>query len=255
MTDSRIAFLGARQDAAQSALRHLIHQYGNYPPEAADVIVVLGGDGFMLHSLHRCLDMGKPIYGMNRGTVGFLMNDFHLDGLRDRLSRAQPHYIHPLVMDVVTLDGATETAIAINEVSVLRLTHLAAKIRIKVDGVERLDELVCDGALLSTPAGSTAYNNAAGGPILPLGAEVLALTPISAFRPRRWRGALLPRSAVVTFDILHADERRVGAMADSRQVLDVRRVTVREDRSHVLSVLFDPEQNLDERVLKEQFVP
>lgn len=250
-----IAFVAARQETAQEAYRHLIHKFGNTRPEDADVVVVLGGDGYMLHTLHAYLDLDKPFYGMNRGTVGFLMNDFSMDDLVARVQRSQLHEIHPLVMEATTAKGETQEAIAINEVSVLRLTNLAAKLRIKIDGVVRLEELICDGAMVATPAGSTAYNNAAGGPILPLGAEALALTPISAFRPRRWRGALLPRSAVVTFEVLNAEDRRVGAMADSRQVRDVKRVTIREDRSHKLKVLFDPEHNLEERILKEQFLP
>lgn len=230
------------------------HRYGHVAPENADVIVALGGDGFMLESLHRFMALGKPIYGMHRGTVGFLMNAFREDDLTARLHRAQPVTLHPLRMIAETVAGREAEALAINEVSLLRETRQAAKLRITIDGRERLSELVCDGVLVCTAAGSTAYNLSAHGPILPMGANVMALTPISAFRPRRWRGAILPHRATVRIDILDSHKRPVSAVADYTEVRDVRRVEVREDRSVVLSILFDPEHNLEERILSEQFM-
>lgn len=227
--------------------------YQGVPPEEADIVVALGGDGFMLQTLRRFLDKGPAIYGMNRGTIGFLMNSFDGDDLMARLARAEPLSLHPLCMEVETMDGETTSAIAINEVSLFRETRQAAKIRISIDETVRIDKLVCDGILVATPAGSTAYNLSAHGPIIPVGAGVLAMTPISAFRPRRWRGALLPHQARVTFDILEPKKRPVSAVADNTEVRDVRRVTVYEDRSLSAIILFDPEHNLEERILKEQF--
>jgi len=222
-------------------------------PSTADVIVALGGDGFMLHTLRQFVGVGKPIYGMNRGTVGFLMNEFVTDELTDRIASADQLTLHPLRMRATCQDGSVEEALAINEVSLFRETRQAATIDIRIDGVARLNGLVCDGVLLATPAGSTAYNLSAHGPIVPLGAEVLALTPISAFRPRRWRGALLPRSARVEFDVRDASKRPVSAVADSTEVRDVRHVEIVEDRNATATILFDPEHNLEERILKEQF--
>ena len=252
----RIAFVAADIQAAERARRALIRRYGQAPASKADVIVALGGDGFMLQTLHRYgLGHGIPIFGMNRGSIGFLLNEYREAGLEERLAKASRVKIHPLRMAVTTVRGAKKTALAINEVSLLRQQRQAAKIRILVDGVERLPELICDGVLLSTPAGSTAYNLSAHGPILPLGANLLALTPISAFRPHHWRGALLPYTATVTFEMLERDKRPVSATADNTEVRDVTKVAVREDRSIALTFLFDPEHNLEERVLKEQFAP
>ena len=251
----KLAFVAADNDEAQQALGRLHRLYAQVAPEAADVIVALGGDGFMLETLHRYLPRAMPIFGMNRGSVGFLMNSYDEHDLPGRVARAELGVLHPLKMVAETIDGREEIALAINEVSLLRETRQAAKLRIVVDGIERLDELVCDGALVSTPAGSTAYNLSAHGPIIPLGAEILALTPISAFRPRRWRGALLPCASVVGFDVKEADKRPVSAVADFTEIRDVRRVTVSEDRSIALSLLFDADQNLRERIIKEQFTP
>ncbi|MDB5375512.1 MAG: kinase, partial [Belnapia sp.] len=213
----------------------------------------LGGDGCMLETQHRLLGRNIPIYGMNCGSVGFLMNDYREDGLLERLAEAQAAMLHPLRMRAVSADGAVQEALAINEVSLLRETRQAAKIRILIDGKERLSELICDGVLVATPAGSTAYNLSAHGPIVPLGANLLPLTPISAFRPRRWRGALLPGDAQVVFEILEAAKRPVAAVADYTEVRDVRRVEVREDRSICLTLLFDPDHGLSERIIAEQF--
>jgi len=255
MKFQNVAFVAADNEAAQRAHRHLTHRYGATPTSQADVIVALGGDGFMLETLHRYLDRHVPIYGMNRGTVGFLMNVYAEDALQERLERAEMVRLHPLAMKAVTIDGKTHEALAINEVSLLRETRQAAKIRIRVDGKVRLEELICDGVLVATPAGSTAYNLSAHGPIVPMGAGVLALTPISAFRPRRWRGALLSHKAVVSFEILEGDKRPAAAVADYTEVRDVVRVEVREDRDIGLDLLFDPEHNLEERILAEQFLP
>jgi NAD+ kinase len=216
--------------------------------------VPLGGDGFMLESLHRFVGSGKPIFGMHRGSVGFLMNSYRPDGLYERLAAAQPVELHPLEMTAHRAGGSTHQAIAFNEVSLLRETRQAAKLRVSVDNIVRLDELMADGVLLSTPVGSTAYNLSAHGPIIPLGAGVLALTPISAFRPRRWRGALLPHGARVKIDALESDKRPVSAVADFTEVRDVVAVEIHENRDIAMTVLFDHEANLEERVLKEQFL-
>jgi NAD+ kinase len=250
-----IAFVAADNEAAQRAQRHLTHRYGSAPPNEAEVVVALGGDGFMLETLHKFLDRHVPIYGMNRGTVGFLMNAYSEDTLVERLERAEPVNLHPLAMKAVSDSGETFEALAINEVSLLRETRQAAKIRIRVDGRVRLEELICDGILVATPAGSTAYNLSAHGPIIPMGGGVLALTPISAFRPRRWRGALLSHRATVSFEILEGDKRPVSAVADYTEVRDVIRVEVRENREIGLTLLCDPEHNLEERILAEQFMP
>jgi NAD+ kinase len=250
----RIAIVADTAPRAQEALAELRRDIPTVEsPEDADVIVALGGDGFMLQMLRQYIDAGRPIYGMNRGTVGFLMNDYRSEGLIERLRAADRLTLHPLRMRATTVDGTVIDALAINEVSVFRETRQAARIDIRVDGVARLNGLVCDGILLATPAGSTAYNLSAHGPIVPLGAGVLALTPISAFRPRRWRGALLPHSAKVEFDIRDTKKRPVGAVADSTEVRDVRHVEIIEDRGMKAELLFDPEHNLEERILKEQF--
>jgi NAD+ kinase len=247
------AFTAAATDEAQSALGRLQAAYGTRDPGEADIVVALGGDGFMLETLHRYLGRYKPIFGMNCGTVGFLMNRYDEADLPARLAAAHRERLHPLLMIAKTVTGESHRAHAINEVSLLRETRQAAKIGIRVDNVVRLQELICDGVLISTPAGSTAYNLSAHGPILPLGSGVLALTPISAFRPRRWRGAILPHSAKVVFEVHEWEKRPVSAVADFTEVRDVAEVRVQEDHKITLHLLFDPEHNLEERILTEQF--
>jgi len=251
----RIAFVGSPTALAQESQARLTKRYGNCPFEDAAVIVCLGGDGFMLETLHRLMATASstPVYGMNCGSVGFMMNAVAEDDLPARLGRAQAAVLHPLRMHAVTQTGAVEEALALNEVSLLRQLRQAAKIRITVDGRVRIKELVCDGVLVSTPAGSTAYNLSAHGPIVPLSANLLPLTPISAFRPRRWRGALLPSTADVLFEILELDKRPVAAVADFTEVRNVASVAVSEDRTVVTTVLFDPDQSLSERIITEQF--
>jgi NAD+ kinase len=250
---TRISFTASDRPEAQEALARLAARYGDVPETEAQVIVALGGDGFMLETLHRHLADSPPIYGMNRGSVGFLMNEYSENGLLERINAAERAVIHPLRMTTVDLHGETHRGLAINEVSLLRQTRQTAKLRISIDGKVRLHELSCDGALVATPAGSTAYNLSAHGPIIPLEARVLALTPISAFRPRRWRGALLAHTARVTFEILEADKRPVSAVADNFEVRDVLRVEVAEDREVRPTMLFDAGRSLEERVLAEQF--
>jgi len=249
-----VSFVASRAKDAQNALQRLKRKYKHVPPNRGDVIVALGGDGFVLETLHRYMDRDVPIFGMNKGTVGFMMNEFKEDKLIERIAAADEVSLRPLEM-VAVAKKRRKVALAINEVSLLRETRQAAKIKISVDGVVRIPELICDGVLLATPAGSTAYNLSAHGPIIPIGADIMALTPISAFRPRRWRGALLPRRALVRFDILEAEKRPVSAVADHTEVRDVSRVEVREDRAHRMRMLFDPEHNLEERILNEQFIP
>ncbi len=251
----KIAFTAARQPQAQEALKRLKAKYANVPTGEADIIVALGGDGFMLRALHRYMKRGVPIYGMNRGSVGFLMNGYSEKALKKRINKAEAIEVHPLVMKATDTEGKKHSSLAINEVSLLRETRLAAKISIQVDGIERMAGMICDGVLLSTPAGSTGYNLSAHGPIVPMGAGVLALTPISAFRPRQWRGALLPHDATVTFEILDAQERTVSAVADYTEIRHVASVEVKEDRSRTVTMLHDPEHNFEERILKEQFLP
>ena len=255
MGKPNFALVAADTGEAQAALRRLESRYETVPMERADIVVALGGDGLMLETLHNSIDRGVPIYGMNRGTVGFLMNEFNEADLPKRLARAEPVALHPLRMTTLSADGVTVEALAINEVSLFRESRLAAHIRISVDGVLRLEQLVCDGVLLSTPAGSTAYNLSAHGPIVPLGAPLLALTPICAFRPRRWRGALLPNKAEVVFEVLDPEMRPVSATADYTELRGITRVEVREDASVSLHLLFDPEHNLEQRILQEQFLP
>lgn len=256
MSRDKIAFLASDTPHALAARDELTRRYDHVPnARDADIVVVLGGDGFMLRSLRDFIGRDKPVFGMNCGTVGFLMNDFTTDRLQERLARAEVMDLHPLHMRAETGDGGCVEAVAINEVSLFRETQLAARIDIRVDGVMRLRELVCDGVMVATPAGSTAYNLSAHGPIIPLGAGVLALTPISAFRPRRWRGALLPHTATVEFAVQDFRERPVGAAADSLEVRDIRRLRVHEDRDRAVVIMFDPEHNLSERILKEQFAP
>jgi NAD+ kinase len=249
----RIAFAASDRPEAQAARDRLAARYGSVDAAEADVIVALGGDGFMLETLHTVMERRTPVFGMNRGSIGFLMNDFEEDGLPERLAAAGRAVIHPLQMDARTEAGQTHSGLAINEVSLLRQTRQSAKLRISVDDRVRLEELSCDGCMLATAAGSTAYNLSAHGPIIPLGAPVLALTPISAFRPRRWRGALLPHTARVCFEVLEADKRPVSATADSLEIRRVNRVAVRERRDIALTMLFDAGRSFEERVLAEQF--
>jgi NAD+ kinase len=251
----RIGFVAGTSDAAKKALTRLRQRYNGVAPEEADVIVALGGDGLMLETLHSFIDRDVAIYGMNRGTVGFLLNDYREAGLIRRLEVAERVELKPLHMRARTISGETFEAISINEVALLRETRQAAKLRLSVDGTARLDELICDGVIVATPAGSTAYNLSAHGPIIPLGAQLLALTPISAFRPRRWRGALLPSSARVTIEVLEPRKRPVSAVADYTEIRDVQRVSIRESPSATLTLLFDPEHNLEDRILNEQFIP
>ena len=250
----RIAFVASTSAEAQQSRAVLAQRYGDADPHSADIIVALGGDGLMLQTLHRFMTSGKPIYGMHRGTVGFLMNDFRADALAERLAAAETTLIHPLLMRVRDALGDRHEAYAINEVALFRQTHQAAHLRILIDGQERLAELASDGVMVATPAGSTAYNLSAQGPILPINAALLALTPISAFRPRRWRGALLPHGARVKIEVAETDKRPVSAVADFTEVRDVTSVEIHENRDIAMTVLFDHEANLEERVLKEQFL-
>lgn len=249
----KIAFLASEADLAQTARATLIGRYGNTTPDEADVIVALGGDGFMLRTLHATQELPAPVYGMNRGTIGFLMNEYAESDLIERLQIAEKALINPLSMQARDFSGKTHKALAINEVSLLRAGPQAAKLRISLDGRLRLAELVCDGALVATPAGSTAYNYSAHGPILPIGADVLALTAIAAFRPRRWRGALLPKTTKVRFDVLEADKRPVMADADSVSIANVDWVEIRSEPEITHEILFDPGHGLEERLISEQF--
>ena len=255
MSREKLAFVASAVPQARASQARLQARYASVPPEQADVIVALGGDGFMLETLHAHLGRNVPIYGMNQGTVGFLMNDYAEDGLPERIAQAVAASIHPLAMRATCTDGRVEEALAINEVALLRQTRQAAKIRVSIDGHVRLSELVCDGVLVATPAGSTAYNLSAHGPILPVSSNVLALTPISAFRPRRWRGAILPRESRVTFEVLDPELRPVSATADTTEVRHIASVSIQENRDLTVAMLFDRDHGLEERILKEQFVP
>jgi NAD+ kinase len=250
----RVAFVASDAEAAQQALADVSRTYGTIDPAEADIIVPLGGDGFMLETLHRFAGKGVSIFGMHRGSVGFLMNPYQLDGLAERLDTAQRVTLYSLEMAATQESGAVTRAIAFNEVSLLRETRQAAKLKISVDGVVRLEELMADGILLATSVGSTAYNLAAHGPIIPLDAEILALTPISAFRPRRWRGALLRRGARVRIDCLETEKRPMSAVADFTEVRDITAVEIAENRDIAMTLLFDRDANLQERVFKEQFM-
>jgi len=249
----KLHFVATQVPEAQAALTNLRQQYEDAGPDAADIVVALGGDGFMLQTLHAFLGKGKPIYGMNLGTIGFLMNEYDESALIERLAKAERAAIHPLRMRATTAEQCVE-AVAFNEVSLLRQSRQATKLRVLVDGKVRIAELICDGILVATPAGSTAYNFSAHGPILPIDSALLALTPISAFRPRRWRGALLPHRARVRFEALETEKRPVSAVADGLEVRDVASVDVAEDRSVAMIMLFDAGRNLDERILTEQFI-
>lgn len=250
---NKLAFVSSDVSEAREALERLTARYGQTPTDQADVIVALGGDGFMLQTLRETMSTGKLVYGMNRGTVGFLMNPFSEDDLDERIEAAIAETIRPLEMTATTAEGAEVTALAINEVALWRQSYQTSKIRITVDRQVRLEELNCDGVMVATPAGSTAYNLSAQGPILPLDAPLLALTPVSPFRPRRWRGALLPDQSTVRFDILEAEKRPVNAAADHTEVKAVARVTVRQSRDHTATLLFDPSHSWNERILSEQF--
>jgi NAD+ kinase len=250
---SKIAFVASDTEEALASQVKLAERYGNAPLGQADVIVALGGDGLMLQTMHRHLTSRTPIYGMNRGSVGFLLNDYREDGLLERLDNAETTVIHPLRMTARDMKGAKHEALAINEVSLFRQIYQAAKLRITVDGKVRLGELICDGVLVSTPAGSTAYNLSAHGPILPINAPLLVLTPISPFRPRRWRGALLPNEAKVVIEVLEAEKRPVSAVADNAEFRDVLTVEVKEESGVEIFMMFDPGHTLAERILSEQF--
>jgi NAD+ kinase len=255
MRDPSFAFVASDTEEARAAAERLRTRYATVAPDEAEIIVALGGDGFVLETLHKYLARGAPIYGMNCGTVGFLMNLYDEEDLPQRLARAEKVTLHPLAMTARNLAGETLKALAINEVSLLRQSRQAAKLQISVDGVVRLKELICDGVLVATAAGSTAYNLSAHGPIVPMGAPLLALTPISVFRPRSWRGALLPNTTRVVIEVLDPSKRPVSATADFTEVRDVARVEVREDAATSLHLLFDPEHALEERIIKEQFQP
>ncbi|MGE3997945.1 MAG: NAD kinase [Variibacter sp.] len=249
----RIAFVASQTPEAEDARLRLGRRYGDASPDDADVIVALGGDGLMLQTLHRFIKTDKPIYGMHRGTVGFLMNEFHDNNLPARIAAARTTVIHPLVMRTRDMEGREAEHLAFNEVSLFRQRHQAARLRILIDGNVRLNELIADGILIATPAGSTAYNLSAQGPIIPINAPLLALTPISPFRPRRWRGALLPNTAHVEIEVIHPDKRPVAAVADHDEVRHISRVSVAMDHHVAMRLLFDPGHNLDERILREQF--
>lgn len=250
----KIACISSKSPKAQEGFALLSEKHQFVPVEEADAILALGGDGFLLQTMHEHLDSGLPLYGMNRGTIGFLLNEFDENQLLERLNKALRHTLYPLVMTATTVTNQRFTALAFNEVALLRYSQQSANIRVLINGKERLENLVCDGIMVATPAGSTAYNLSARGPIIPLGSNVMALTPVSPFRPRRWNGALLPHSATVEFEILNPKRRPVGASADSFEVRDVAKVTVTEDHSRPAHILFDPDHSLEERIFSEQFV-
>lgn len=251
----KIAFVSSRSPDAEEALSVLTAKYESVDPSEADVVVALGGDGYMLEAIHRNLTHKLPIYGMNRGTVGFLLNSFNEDNLLQRLEDAHEAKLRPLHMRVTTSSGVQQEAWGFNEVSLLRQTRQAANIQVSIDGKVRIERLMCDGCLVATPAGSTAYNLSAHGPILPIGSGVLALTPISAFRPRRWQGAVLPQDAHIHLTVLDHFKRPVSAVADAHEVRDVAEIEIRVDPDRAVTLLFDPDHNLEERILNEQFIP
>ena len=249
----RIACVASGSEQAQESFAGLQKRYKFVEVEKADIVIVLGGDGLLLHSLHEYKGLDKPLYGMNRGTVGFLMNEYSSEDLERRVNEAKREVIYPLRMLAESRNGQTCESIAFNEVSVFRYSHQTANLRIEVNGIERIGNLICDGLLLSTPMGSTAYNLSARGPIIPLGSNLLALTPISAFRPRRWHGALIPYTAEVSFVNLDPEKRPVGAAADFFEVRDLVSVTIKQDQSKPSTILFDPDRSLEERIFSEQF--
>lgn len=252
-TKPTLSFVASNSDDAQIALKELRDQYEHVPFSKADVVVALGGDGFMLQVLNDTMNSGKSVYGMNRGSVGFLMNDYRTDNLHERIAVASGNDFHPLRMTAHDVHGKIHTALAMNEVSVFRQSHQAAKLQVLVDGELRLDELTCDGLLLATPAGSTAYNYSAHGPILPLESPLLALTPISPFRPRRWRGALLPNNVRVEWHVLESEKRPVNAVADHTEVKSVQRVSIEQSQDRTARILSDPDRSWSERIIAEQF--
>ena len=249
----KLAFLASETEDAQAALEKLVSIYGNCKPADATAVIALGGDGFMLQTQHAYMNSDIPIYGMNKGTVGFLMNEYKPDNLKQRIARALKSKIRPLAMKATDMDGEIHKAIAINEVSLLRQSYQAASLSITTDGKERLEALVCDGVLVATPAGSTAYNLSAHGPILPLGAPLLALTPVSPFRPRRWRGALLPNTVEVVIKVNEPEKRPVNAVADHTEIKSVKEVCIKLDMDNSGIILFDPDHSWDDRILAEQF--
>ncbi|AXV15072.1 NAD kinase [Neorhizobium sp. SOG26] len=248
-----LSFIASTAPEAQMALEELVRLYGNVPPADADILVALGGDGFMLQTLHETINTDKCVYGMNCGSVGFLMNDYRADGLHERIAHAVENEFHPLKMTTTNEDGSTSTALAINEVYLFRQSYQAAKLRVVIDGHTRLEELICDGLMIATPAGSTAYNLSAHGPILPLEAPLLAMTPVSAFRPRRWRGALLPNHVCVDLEILEPEKRPVNAVADNAEVKSVLHVRVAQCTDVTARLLSDPDHSWSDRILAEQF--
>ncbi len=253
MPDFTVAIVANRTPTAQEAKATLVAKYDSVSAEEADIVVALGGDGFMLQTQLKYMDSGKPVYGMNKGTIGFLMNEFREDDLIERISKSLRAKIHPLVMETIDSDGKVHTARAFNEVSVFRQSHQAAKLRIDIDNKPRLEALVCDGVMVATPQGSTAYNLSAHGPILPLKAPLLALTPVSSFRPRNWRGALLPNTAKVKITVLEPEKRPVNAVADNTEIKSAVEITIHEDRKSTGVLMFDPEHSWEERILDEQF--
>jgi NAD+ kinase len=250
----KLACIHSGSERANRGYEELSEIYSFTAVEDADVIVALGGDGLLLGCLHKYLSLSIPIYGMNRGTVGFLMNEYRTDGLIERIAAAREEKFRPLSVDVVTTDGSTHTALAFNEVALVRYSQQSANVCIEIDGKIRMEKLIADGVLLATPAGSTAYNLSAHGPVIPVGANILALTPISPFRPRRWRGALLPHKATVTFENLDPVKRPLGLSADSTEITDAVNVTIREAAESAVCVLFDKGHSLEERIINEQFV-
>ncbi|MDG1462301.1 MAG: NAD kinase [Gammaproteobacteria bacterium] len=252
-TKTRIAFVSSNSDAALGAMEELTQRYGNAPTDDCDVIVALGGDGFVLHCLHDYLDTNAPIYGMNRGTIGFLMNAYDADDLPAKIAGAQAETLHPLTMSATSTDGTVTHGLAFNEVSLLRSSRQSAKLKILVDGKPHLDELICDGVLVATPAGSTAYNLSVHGPVVPLGTDLVALTSISAFRPRRWRGALLPSSSEITIENLDPKKRPISGSSDHTEVHDIASITISEHKTQSVQMLFDKDHSLNERILREQF--
>ncbi|MFN7011883.1 MAG: NAD kinase [Allorhizobium sp.] len=248
-----LSFIASNSDEAQASREELAARYGSVEPAQADVVVALGGDGFMLQTLHDTMNSGKLVYGMNRGSVGFLMNDYSVENLRERIAAAVENDFHPLKMTTTNADGSSSIALAINEVSLLRQSYQAAKLRVLIDGKVRLDELICDGLMVATPVGSTAYNLSAHGPILPLEAPLLALTPVSPFRPRRWRGALLPNKVTVEMIVLEPEKRPVNAVADHTEVKSVLRVHIAQSEDTTARILSDPDRSWSDRILAEQF--
>ncbi|NRB13761.1 MAG: NAD kinase [Rhizobiales bacterium] len=253
MNYNKLTFVASQTDEAQQALQELTSTYGNVAAENADVIIALGGDGFMLECLHKFNNCDIPIYGLNRGTIGFLMNEFSQTDLLQRLDVAEQHSVHPLKADIITMSGETHTVIAFNEVSMLRQTHQAAKLHISINQKARLEELICDGIIVATPVGSTAYNLSAQGPIIPINTPLIALTPISPFRPRSWRGALLPDSVSISIKICDPEKRPVSAVADHQEIRDISQIVIQQNKQDCATMLFDAKHGLEERILREQF--